>query len=360
MSAMLPPGTTLIATIAPSLNLLIIGTVWGSMLVPLLFTLILFSTPQVRRQPIFLLNLFAVVAGIAVAALNLQLYVLDILSAPGEGFRPRSLLAYLGMILYLPLYIDCILAYRLYIVYPPRSTPARLVAFVFVPVVLFKIARITNLAMFFTKFSADIMVPDATTAISSFEGLWEHAPYAKIEWLLQARTLLTIKLLTNLSWASALFLWKLGTRTEVMSSHTTSSGGDRLKNLFYLALSTFVFPCMFSIAQIIIVFRDDDFFIGAYLFVTNLYIEIIGVLMATIWAAKGRTVATSGSQSSAGGSGTQVSSIAFRPGIAKNTMTSVTSHAGPGGIGGKGEFELEEVNAEEEHKTAGLANHFAV
>ncbi|KAF7330913.1 hypothetical protein MVEN_02430900 [Mycena venus] len=175
----LPPGVTLIAVITPSLNLLIIGTVWASALVPLLCVLLFFSTPQVRRQPIFIMNLLAVVTGIAIGVLNLQIYVVDILSPPGEGFKPRALLAFLSMILFLPLFIDCILAYRLYIVYPPQITSKLQLAAIFIPVIVFKIARITNLIIFMVKFAAVILVPDATSAVENFQILWDHAPWTK-------------------------------------------------------------------------------------------------------------------------------------------------------------------------------------
>ncbi|KAF7332910.1 hypothetical protein MVEN_02396700 [Mycena venus] len=321
----LPPGVTFIPLIKPALYLLIAGTVWAAVLVPLFCVLLFFSTPQIRRQPIFLMNLFAIVMGLVVGAVNLQIWVSDILSPPGESFKPRTLLAYLGMILFLPLFIDCILAFRLYVVYPPRTTSKVQLAIIFIPIAVLKIARTTNLIIFMVKFAAAI----STSAVADFLILWcgagfpdpggfpykcsggfpdpLHAPWTKIEWILQV---------FDNCYASGFFLWKvwIGHRkakaSGIVHSRSTGSSADKLKSLFYLALSCFVFPCMFSIAQVILTFRNHDFFLGAYVFVNNIYIEIVGVLLATIWATKGRSENTADSVKA----GSQVSTIRYRLG----------------------------------------------
>ncbi|KAJ7155532.1 hypothetical protein C8R43DRAFT_1000275 [Mycena crocata] len=338
----IPPGVTFIALITPSLNLLIIGTVWAAALVPLLLVLLFFSTPDIRRQPIFLMNLFAVIMGIVIGAVNLRIYVQDILSPPGQGFSPRLLLAYLGMILFLPLFLDCILAFRLYVVYPPRSTSKVQLAIIFIPIAVFKFVRTTNLIIFMVKFAAVLLVPDSKSAVGNFQVLWDHAPWTKIEWILQV---------FDNCYASGFFLWRLwlGRRTQktsgmVRSTTSIRSGGDMLKRLFYLALSSFVFPCMFSIAQIILTFHNRDFFLGAYIFVTNLYIEIIGVLLATIWASKTRSEKTEGGKLS-----TQLSSMAYRVGnhgIRVKTATTKDTITNPGNSSfSRGDVELEEFSA---------------
>ncbi|KAJ7621507.1 hypothetical protein DFH06DRAFT_1341135 [Mycena polygramma] len=341
----LPPGVTLLALIRPSLNLLIIGTVWAAALVPLLCVLLFFSTAQIRRQPIFIMNLFAVVMGIVVGAINLELFVSDILSPPGEGFKPRVQLAYLGMILFLPLFIDCILAFRLYVVYPPRTTSRLQLAIIFIPILVLKIARTTNLILFMVKFAAALLVPDTKNAVGYLQILWDHAPWTKIEWILQV---------FDNCYASGLFLWKiqLGRRkaqaASIVNSGSSSSSADKLKSLFFLALSSFMFPCMFSIAQIILTFHNHDFFLGAYVFVNNLYIEIIGVLLATIWASKSRYEGRAGNTKTS----TQLSSIRLGYGIggsgikikSETTHDMSTAIGSSGSRGGDSDLELEEFN----------------
>ncbi len=69
---------------------------------------------------------------------------------------------------------------------------------------------------------------------------------------------------------------------------------QRLKTLFWIAVFNFVFPIIFNVVLIVLiifnvvlivlVFRDHNFLEGSYIIYTNNYVEIIGVLLATIWA----------------------------------------------------------------------------
>ncbi|KAF9467439.1 hypothetical protein BDZ94DRAFT_1280433 [Collybia nuda] len=142
-----PPGFTYIALVTPCLKLLMIGAVWAAALVPLLVQLLFLSNSNVRRQPIFLMNAFSVTMGIVVGIMNIKIYATLIL-APADDFPTRTLLAYLGMILFLPVFMDCILAFRLYVVYPPRTTPKTQLAAIFIPIIIFKIVRTANLIVF--------------------------------------------------------------------------------------------------------------------------------------------------------------------------------------------------------------------
>ena len=59
-------------TVDPALNLLLIGTVWSSFLVPIAIALFFFSDSRMRRQPIFILNTCAIALGLAVGAINIH------------------------------------------------------------------------------------------------------------------------------------------------------------------------------------------------------------------------------------------------------------------------------------------------
>jgi hypothetical protein len=50
-------------------------------------------------------------------------------------------------------------------------------------------------------------------------------------------------------------------------------------------VSNFVFPVILSIVQLVFIFRNPDFLKVAYIFVTNCFVEIIGVLLATVWTS---------------------------------------------------------------------------
>lgn len=56
--------------IRPALAFILIPTVFGSMLLPLLIMLFALSTPQSRRKPIFILNVVSVALGIITASLG--------------------------------------------------------------------------------------------------------------------------------------------------------------------------------------------------------------------------------------------------------------------------------------------------
>ena len=60
---------------------------------------------------------------------------------------------------------------------------------------------------------------------------------------------------------------------------------ERIKALFWIAAFNFVFPVIFNIVQLVFIFRDPDFMHGTYVLYCNTYLEIIGVLLATIWVS---------------------------------------------------------------------------
>lgn len=70
-----PPGLAYLALITPCVKLLMVGTVWAAALVPLLVLLVFFSNSKIRRQPIFLMNVFSVTMGIVVGIVNVEIYV---------------------------------------------------------------------------------------------------------------------------------------------------------------------------------------------------------------------------------------------------------------------------------------------
>ena len=59
-----PPGLNFIAVMEPSLNILLIGAILSSMLVPIIIVLFVFSNPALRRKPIFIFNALSLFVGI--------------------------------------------------------------------------------------------------------------------------------------------------------------------------------------------------------------------------------------------------------------------------------------------------------
>ncbi|PIL26380.1 hypothetical protein GSI_12137 [Ganoderma sinense ZZ0214-1] len=64
----------------------------------------------------------------------------------------------------------------------------------------------------------------------------------------------------------------------------SDSWGQRIRTLYYIAVSNFVFPILFNITEIAIIFYDPNFFHGTTVVTVNCYVTIIGVILATIWA----------------------------------------------------------------------------
>ena len=74
MSSTVPaaaPPSAVNYALDPALNLLLIGTVWSSFLIPIAIALFFFSDSRMRRQPIFILNTCAIALGLAVGAINI-------------------------------------------------------------------------------------------------------------------------------------------------------------------------------------------------------------------------------------------------------------------------------------------------
>jgi len=176
--------------------------------------------------------------------------------------------------------IDTILLIRLVVVYPkPYLGPTRFYLLIMLPILL-KAARIGNLIAFI-KVLAD-NTKDPLTADLLIAKVWVNAPYLKIEWFCQ---------LFDNSYASGFFLLRLGMRNraqaKVDSRNSTSAFTQKIKGLMYIAITNFVFPVLFSLVQIIIVYREVNLAVVNDVVFVNTSIAVIGVVFATVWAGSG-------------------------------------------------------------------------
>ncbi|KAF9049304.1 hypothetical protein BDZ89DRAFT_1108257 [Hymenopellis radicata] len=272
-----PPGTNYIASIEPSLNMLLIGATWSSVLVPLLIALFLFSTPSLRRSVVFNLNVLSILLGIAFGILNYYVDVTAIIS-PDHPVSQATYIAESVLIGSIPFLVESILVVRVFAVYRPSQMTLLNAALVYVPIILVKIGRLINLLLFWTTWFPTLRNGGNPIVVS--QQVW-HLPYTKIEWFLQ---------MFDNGYASALFLRRvregLSSNSYVASTKSRASGyRSRLHALFWIGASNFVFPVILSLAQVIFAFRDSSFLHGSYILITNIYIEIIGVLLATVWAS---------------------------------------------------------------------------
>lgn len=65
-----PPGTNFLASIDAALPFLLIASTMSSVLLVMLVALLFFSTPSMRRKPIFILNVAAILLSIAGGVIN--------------------------------------------------------------------------------------------------------------------------------------------------------------------------------------------------------------------------------------------------------------------------------------------------
>ncbi|KAF9491460.1 hypothetical protein BDN71DRAFT_1311101 [Pleurotus eryngii] len=276
MTSLPPFLVQYIEGIHPCLNFIVIGAAWSASLVPLLIMLLYFSTPALRRQPIFLMNLFSVSIGIAFNV-GLAAYNFNVILHPETASDTSGSIAVLACAITLPVFIDIILAFRQYVVLPRHSTSNALLCIVFIPLALFKIARLINIGIFLKKLSLLLRSNDPAASLGS--GFEHFNPNHKIEWSL---------LVLDNCYASGFFLWKLGMGgRSAKSSGIASNAKDTLTRLFYLAAASFVFPCILGIGQLVFAFQGKGSY-ASYIFFTNVNVEIVCTLLATLWCAQSR------------------------------------------------------------------------
>ncbi|KIJ69980.1 hypothetical protein HYDPIDRAFT_104649 [Hydnomerulius pinastri MD-312] len=271
----LPPGLNAIAAIRPALIDIMIGHTFTVILIPLLIALFYFSNAHSRRQSIFILNVFTLCLAFAVGIMGDSRAINTTLS-PTHPF-PVSydiLMGVLGAVQ--SILVDIILLVRLISVHPYSHVgPKRFFLITALPITL-KIGRFINLIMFVVALAKAANRPNPGAA---FANLWLTAPYLKIEWFAQ--------LIDNI-YASTVFLWTLRARNKgrrgSVSINSKLSFTKRLQTLFWIAVSNFVFPALFSVAQIIVVYRAVDPVAINQICLANTSIAVIGVVFATVWA----------------------------------------------------------------------------
>ncbi|KAH7916299.1 hypothetical protein BJ138DRAFT_1108944 [Hygrophoropsis aurantiaca] len=275
-----PSGLNYVARIKPALVDIMIGHTFTVVIIPLLIALFYFSNKHSRRQPIFILNVFTLCLAFAVGIMGDSRAINAILS-PSNPY-PVGYDIFMGALgAVQSILVDTILLVRLLSVYPrPYIGWRRFLSLVTLPVIM-KIARVINLFLFIAALTN---AAKGSNAPAVFAGLWLHAPYLKIEWFAQ---------LIDNSYASIVFMWTLHTRNKSRRESATVSisklsFGKRLKTLFWIALSNFVIPALFSLAQIIVVYRSIDPVVINQICLANTSVAVIGVVFATVWAGSAK------------------------------------------------------------------------
>ncbi|KAJ7804951.1 hypothetical protein B0H14DRAFT_3883189 [Mycena olivaceomarginata] len=336
-----PPGTVWIAEIGPALNFVMIGATMGSALVCMLLALFFFSSPALRRKPVFILNALGLILGIGYAACQVYEEFKNLLF-PNEPINPKVIILLGAWLVLVPALIDGILLLRIYAVFPYARTPRLKFYFVMGVPILTMVARFINAAIFLSSFVKTIHA--TTDAGEALEALAFHLPSIKIEWTLQ---------LFDDIFSSAIFLTRVYKQTMFSHERTMS---QTIKTLFWISVSNFVFPVILSIAQLAIYLTNPNSLTPLYIEAINFHFTIMGVVFATLWVAEGEWAGNRGVFSEQSGSLSQPSTIVLAPGplggrrrgqkniaVSMSTSTEVYSHSisDPSGKELHDEYELE-------------------
>ncbi|KAJ7908999.1 hypothetical protein B0H13DRAFT_1616981 [Mycena leptocephala] len=266
-----PPGTLWLAEIGPALNFLMIGATMGSALICMLLALFFFSTPALRRKPVFILNAIGLILGIGYALAQFQNLLF-----PNEPFNPRVVVLMGAWIVIVPALVDGILLLRIHTVYPYARTPHLKFCFVMGVPVLTIIARFINAAIFLSRFVKTINTSTDAYAGEALQVLAFHLPSIKIEWALQ---------LFDDLFSSAIFLRRVYTQATFSRDGPMS---QTIKSLFWISVSNFVFPVILGVAQLATYLSNPNSLTPLYIEAVNFHFTIMGVVFATLWVAEGQ------------------------------------------------------------------------
>ncbi|KAF8181388.1 hypothetical protein K438DRAFT_1976109 [Mycena galopus ATCC 62051] len=267
-----------ISAIREPLAFLLVSAVFGSILFPLLLLLFAVSTPQTRRKPIFILNVFSVALGIVAAGMNAHLALKPIL-APFQAVNLTEGLVFTIIDVWMPWIAEAILLVRIAIVFS-RSELPMLLAF---PVAI-KIGRAVISIIFTVRW-----IKLTLAGISSQFAVTEDLGRA----LFKAGFFL--ELFDN-AYVSSLFLWRLRWQSRpsfvegsaiqrVPGRNEKQSYTDKLQRLFWITSTNFIFPLIFGLIRIITTFVATNATLYAVIYAVNAYVAIIFTVFATIWSS---------------------------------------------------------------------------
>ncbi|KAF9234383.1 hypothetical protein BU15DRAFT_22282, partial [Melanogaster broomeanus] len=275
----IPAGMNEISIIQPSINSLMIGHTFLTLLIPLLVALFYFSNPYTRRRPIFILNVAAIALAFS-AGVIIDSFAIHAMLSPQDPWPPSVNIAIGILGAFQSILVDLILLVRLVSVHPLTHVgPMRFALLTSLPILL-KVARVVNMIIFIKVLADAARGPQGPENIAV---VWAATPYLKIEWSAQV--------VDNI-YASVVFLWTLRKRGMNREGITSDISPDRatfahrIRTLSRIALSNFIIPSLFSIAQLIVVYRNVNVLIVNEIVLANTMIAVFGVVFATVWVGK--------------------------------------------------------------------------
>jgi len=263
--------------IRPAFSFILISAIFSAMLIPLLAMMFALSTSQSRRTPIFILNVLAVSLGLVVGALCGHLTIQSILS-PFTGINGTEDFVYNILYIWMPWITEAVLVVRVVVVYAPAYQSSR-IALLLAFTIAVKVARAAINIVFLVQWKRSTS-SGSVNQFSTTESL--NGWMIKAAWILE--------LLDN-GYISFLFLWRLNRQAHIFNGEkvgrvdSRDSFTNKLKSLFWIASTNFVFPVVFGLCQIILLFTGRSILVAASVEMVNVYISIISTVFATIWSS---------------------------------------------------------------------------
>ncbi|TFK86952.1 hypothetical protein K466DRAFT_523255 [Polyporus arcularius HHB13444] len=264
-------------------DLLIVETVFPTLLVPIAICLFMITKPEIQRKPVFFLNVFSIVLGLVFGGIAIATVSRSI---SGHLVSPAFVTALSGLYFFIPVCVQCILFVRIFAVYPPRSI-SRLLAFtLYGTLFAMTVARVVNLVITLIRMSDAAHHAASAWAVL---GVGRRIPSVTAE--------LSMGLLYDII-ASTLFLYRLHqggalkglkrAENDIVSSAKRASYPARLRALFWIALTNFVVPVIFNVL-LLILFRTEtdlgDSITVIAIISVNVYVQIVSGLLATLWSS---------------------------------------------------------------------------
>ncbi|KAI0706021.1 hypothetical protein C8T65DRAFT_652487 [Cerioporus squamosus] len=275
--ALLPPA--LQAEFDSLVNVLIVETVFPTLLVPFGICLFMFTKPEIQRKPVFILNVLSIMFGLVFGGIAIATMFLTV---SGRYVSPEWITALTGLYFFIPLCVQCILFLRIFAVYPPRTISRLLAIAIYGMLLAMTVARVVNIAIVLKELDdAGRMSANAWAVATA----GRHIPsiMAELSMGLVFDTITSSLFLLRLRQGGAL---KSRPENDVVSSvGGRMSYPARLRALFWIALTNFVVPVIFNIVLLILVHNETSANIATVIAMisVNVYVQIVSGLLATLW-----------------------------------------------------------------------------
>ncbi|KIJ35697.1 hypothetical protein M422DRAFT_77308, partial [Sphaerobolus stellatus SS14] len=267
-----------ISTIETAYTVVLVSLPLAAVLVPLFLLIIFLSDASSRRTFLFYLNVAIVLLGIVQGILSTTVYSTIILR-PEAPVSDLLFLTFVGVVLYTPILVDCILILRLSAVYPSSLTRPLVRIAILLPPILSTAARIACVTFVLHEWS--VLSSRGATAEVASRIVWPNNPFIIADWVIQ---------LFENAYSSALFVYRLRARKAFSSrmyreracEASLKSFATRLRAVFYIAVCNWVFPTLLSIMQLFYILHDPSLRLGGILILVNNSVSIVGVVFCTI------------------------------------------------------------------------------